>query len=254
MVAYDLLKRSTVQIEGHVGGYDYYLIKIVVELGWLIALCMVGFIARDRFRPLSIRSVGRHPFYLLWVAVPLLIASLVKSKSSWYINPAYPGLAVLLGIGLASVLEEPLMPRFGRIVFGACIAAALLFSEHRLWNKIFPVETSQLQSLIASLGPHATSNTVLYSSFWVPKPHPMEKSDKLYDWNQAPVFAAEAMARLRVADCPTASVFIAQASLDDLLIENTNTAAISCPGVLDVVTSSPPYVVWRKVTGRESKP
>ncbi|NRD77673.1 glycosyltransferase family 39 protein [Bacillus sp. BRMEA1] len=107
MIFYDLLKRSSSAIEGHIGDKFYYF-----DVFWkyfkywltLMAGLMAALILQNA--PINIFKSEKKSLFIgicLWIIVPLLLFTFAKTKIRWYILPVYPPIAIVIGI-LASKL------------------------------------------------------------------------------------------------------------------------------------------------------
>lgn len=110
MVAYDLLKRSSHPIEGHIGDHSYYF-EIMWRFSSLWVMVFIGLAAAHLFKsfPLKIRNVRYHSFYIgtsLWLLVPFILYSMAETKIRWYILPVYPALSVIIGTLACSILKN----------------------------------------------------------------------------------------------------------------------------------------------------
>jgi 4-amino-4-deoxy-L-arabinose transferase-like glycosyltransferase len=129
MIFYDLLKRSSSAIEGHIGDKFYYFNVFWKYFKYWLTLLgglMAGMIMQNA--SFNVFKTERKSLFIgicLWIIVPLLLFTLAKTKIRWYILPVYPPLAIVIGI-LASklVLQGKLMTR--ALVF----ASALMVSVH----------------------------------------------------------------------------------------------------------------------------
>src|SRR6202035_4218473 len=109
MVQEDLLARSTRVID-HV---RYSPLGYVDGLGdrlapWpeLIVFAVVAALLVGRPRPWRRLRQGVMPLLLLWTVVPLLLFSVYKTQHHWYMDPAYPALAMLSGVALLGLLRR----------------------------------------------------------------------------------------------------------------------------------------------------
>jgi 4-amino-4-deoxy-L-arabinose transferase-like glycosyltransferase len=109
MIMYDLLKRSSNAIEGHIGSRFYYL-EIIWNFSkdWiilLIGLTVANFyIATKRIKP-SLNG-GYAIGLCLWLFTPLILYSLAETKIRWYILPIYPAISIITGILCANIFQK----------------------------------------------------------------------------------------------------------------------------------------------------
>jgi 4-amino-4-deoxy-L-arabinose transferase-like glycosyltransferase len=101
-VGFHVLTRSTEALEGHAGGPFYYLGALVREqYPWFVlsyaALPYCAFLAwKEKNRSLSLM--------VCWIGVVFGVYTLVATKINWYILPAYPALAICIGVLLVRLL------------------------------------------------------------------------------------------------------------------------------------------------------
>jgi 4-amino-4-deoxy-L-arabinose transferase-like glycosyltransferase len=166
MIFYDLLKRATETIEGHVGGPLYY-VKFVARhyLLWvLITTLVVGTILVLRIRSRHASPLALMPLHpnikvisklVLAATLPLLLYSLSASKLPWYSYPAFPFLAILFGVFLerAYVFMEIQSKKIAK-VFILCVLVAAVWGEYRTLRKIYrhSVQQNLVQDRMMELG------------------------------------------------------------------------------------------------------
>lgn len=129
MIFYDLLKRSSSALEGHIGDKFYYLnVFWRFFKYWLILLAglMAGIILQNA--SFNVFKSKKKSFFIgicLWIIVPLLLFTLAKTKIRWYILPVYPPLAIVIGIVASKLVMQ------GKILTRALVfASALMVSLH----------------------------------------------------------------------------------------------------------------------------
>ncbi len=112
----DLYQRATAGIDpGHVRHGVYGRVLLVDFRTKLLLLLPIPFLLAWRRQAGASgdrRELTRVTFLALWVAVVLGAFSVVASKLPWYIYPAYPALALLLGWSVESLYR--LLPRWSR--------------------------------------------------------------------------------------------------------------------------------------------
>jgi 4-amino-4-deoxy-L-arabinose transferase-like glycosyltransferase len=101
-VGFHVLARSTEALEGHEGGPFYYLGALVREqYPWFVlsyvALPYCAFLAwKEKSSSLSL--------LVCWVGVVFGVYTFIATKINWYIMPAYPALAICIGVFLVRVV------------------------------------------------------------------------------------------------------------------------------------------------------
>lgn len=151
MVRYDLLSRSSQTLEKHGGGLLLYLQLIQEHFGWWLAV-LVGALAAWVAVPALTRGRWQTSSWLgpaIWVLLLLIPFTLVKTKIDWYTHPAYPALAILIGLAVARALSTRVT---GVLVLISVVAlAALVLSDDRIRDEINSRPATPVQTLLASL-------------------------------------------------------------------------------------------------------
>jgi 4-amino-4-deoxy-L-arabinose transferase-like glycosyltransferase len=127
MVAYDLLLRSTVPIEGHVGDESYYAI-ILCRFYFLWLAILLGMILVYNFFDKNVsfdmfKSENRSYIIgiILWVIIPFMMFTFAKTKVRWYILPIYPPLSIIIGVLASKILMN------GKLIIRILLLSAILF-------------------------------------------------------------------------------------------------------------------------------
>jgi len=119
-VGFHVLARSTEALEGHGGGPFFYLGALVrQQYPWfLLSFPAVAFCTyrawKERDRSLSLLAC--------WIAVVFGIYTLVATKITWYIMPAYPALALCIGVSLQRLVGRR---HLYKLVAGVLLALVL---------------------------------------------------------------------------------------------------------------------------------
>ncbi len=140
MVTYDFVARSARALEGHTGTPLYYLNVLQKDqYDWLLAAAaaLVLFpISWRRIRAsLSEDAAGRYRWIVAgsWVAVTLVIPTLMRTKVAWYLNPFFPIFAVLVGGAIArGFAQHDVLLRRRRHVLAGMVLLALAVAESKL--------------------------------------------------------------------------------------------------------------------------
>jgi len=153
MIFYDLLKRSSTAIEGHIGDKFYYFdvfwkyfeYWLTLLAGLLVAMILHKLPMNDFKTEKKSLLIGT----CLWIIVPLLLFTFAKTKIRWYILPIYPPLAIVIGILANKLLLQ------GRLWTKVVIfASALMISIHyekEIQTYLFHPKPKPHLSLIQSL-------------------------------------------------------------------------------------------------------
>ena len=92
-----VLRRATVPIEFHMESRWFYFIQLYQELGIGILLAAT----------LGLIFIRRSSLVLaVWALLPIALFTLAKTRLSWYILPAYPGIALLIGLVFSRLAQN----------------------------------------------------------------------------------------------------------------------------------------------------
>ena len=100
---YDFVDESLTPLEGHVGGPLFYLDVVQkYHYDWLLAAVAIVWIARRMTRDLR-RQITFWPdsgetrvLLAAWAAATILIPTAMQTKNSWYVQPFYPLMALVV--------------------------------------------------------------------------------------------------------------------------------------------------------------
>jgi 4-amino-4-deoxy-L-arabinose transferase-like glycosyltransferase len=132
MLSTDLQSRTLSAIEGHKEGILFYPLRILSKSIWWTAFAVLIGIILLRNRSQNQGKIGLTIFS--WVLMPLIAATIVSTKLSWYINPLYPAIAVVLGE--YAIRAAKFHPR----LVCSCFFIAFLCGELRVIDKIYKRE------------------------------------------------------------------------------------------------------------------
>lgn len=130
MINYDLLARSSVALEGHVGSTSYYIeVLQSAYFYWMLVLVstVVAFTVILEPEMLNKDSIEDILPILLWIIVPFLFYTKAKTKIGWYILPIFPAMAVVIGAASGYLLKC----RRRNLVFQLLLSILLLFSTYK---------------------------------------------------------------------------------------------------------------------------
>lgn len=86
-----VLRRATVPIEFHLESRWFYFVALYKDLGFgVLLVAVLGLIF----------SLRRNWIIIIWTLLPIIIFTLAKTRLTWYILPAYPGIALAVGTAL----------------------------------------------------------------------------------------------------------------------------------------------------------
>lgn len=120
------------QLDGHVHPWWFYLARFWLDTapwGLLLPVAAWAVVRRKLTSPLA--SLG-----VIWFGSILLIMSAMQYKRADYLLPAYPGLALLIGIYIDAVLRQLSLPRIlqaYRLGLAAAVCIALGWFSYVQW-------------------------------------------------------------------------------------------------------------------------
>jgi outer membrane protein assembly factor BamB len=106
------IMRASTPIEGHVGGYLFYFSYLVnnENLFWVTLL---PFSAGLCVFNALVKRVKEDTLIIAWMAIVLLVFTLIQTKLEWYILPAFPAFAIAISSLLYKLLRKvPAVMRF----------------------------------------------------------------------------------------------------------------------------------------------
>jgi len=137
----DFIGLSTTALANQSGSPLFYLnVLLEHQYEWLIAAVAVGIL----YRPASWRSsVQRLAFWRgndrfitvvgCWIAIAVVVPSMMQTKAAWYLNPVYPVFALAVGAALSYGFTRTGAPRDHRALLVAVIVMATLVAESKLF-------------------------------------------------------------------------------------------------------------------------
>jgi 4-amino-4-deoxy-L-arabinose transferase-like glycosyltransferase len=104
MIFYHIVERISKPIEGHYGDSLYYIYQIKNNLGVVLSLILIASFIYAIY--LIIKKKSKPAFILsAWIVFYLLAFTIAQTKLFWYIIPAYPAIALLIGQAIADFSE-----------------------------------------------------------------------------------------------------------------------------------------------------
>ena len=122
----------------------------------MLAAAGVALRAGDPQRPVRPLRPEITRLLVLWIGIPLVFFSAVRTQHHWYLDPTYPALA-MVAAGCALFLVERTPPRRRTLAIAALVALPLALCEARLLARVLIREPmSADQRLLRGLTPAAT--------------------------------------------------------------------------------------------------
>jgi 4-amino-4-deoxy-L-arabinose transferase-like glycosyltransferase len=102
---YNNVMRTVTPLEGHVGGFFFYLSYLVTSENslWIVILPLA--VAFSVFNSFYKRSRG-DTLLVVWMIVVLGVFTIAQTKLYWYILPAFPAFAIVIGSFLYSCFKK----------------------------------------------------------------------------------------------------------------------------------------------------
>ncbi|MDR3595682.1 glycosyltransferase family 39 protein [Clostridium sp.] len=155
MIEFDLKARTSTVLEGHIGGYFYYL----ESLQWSCFYWNLVFVATTMayivliYRYIGDKKLFNHSLVIaIWIVIPFLLYTMAKTKISWYILPVYPAIALSIGATCSLLLKEKNRNLITQIVIVVMIAISIYKSEEIILSKILNPKPELNQELIKAIG------------------------------------------------------------------------------------------------------
>ena len=121
MISYDLFKRTTEAVEGHVGGWNYYFTLLAQNLGLFFMILVISVIyAANR----TSKKNKEYSLLLIWIVFFLGVFTIARTKLYWYITPVYPAICILTAISINELLIK--LKKLKIIIFIMLIALLIL--------------------------------------------------------------------------------------------------------------------------------
>ncbi len=105
--AFHIFQRATSVLDGHKGGFDYY-IRAIFNKNRPWSIMIFASVFYEAYRCLKDKD-KRLVFLLSWVFVTYFLYGVVRTKLHWYIMPIYPALALLSAFLLKGFLSNKLL-------------------------------------------------------------------------------------------------------------------------------------------------
>lgn len=161
MYEQDLFKRSLQSVEGHYGDIMYYP-KVIFRSMWLwvfFVFLLLFFIFQKKT---SIFLNKKHLFLWLWFLIPFVIVTFIKTKCHWYIIPAYPALAVIVGDLIVKTyrqLRHKKVLSYTVIFLAGCV---FVINQISITKKILDPPSNTSQNVISSVSPEKSNSPLLF--------------------------------------------------------------------------------------------
>lgn len=178
VVVKHLITRTTRAIEGHAGGYYFYIRTIVNKYHpWIL----VGIFTAPYFLFRAIKEKEREIIFLtLWMFVIFGIITLVKTKLAWYVLPVYPALSLSVGVFIARLFRE-----HHRVFVSVMFVVVMVL--HAYYSHVFVQDYSRdIRGLAPEVIARVPQKSVVY----------------LYNYHEIPAFAFYVGRPVAYADNP----------------------------------------------------
>lgn len=139
MIGYDLVARAAAPIEGHDERPWFYLLALArYAYEWLavaaIAVALApGWLAQAWRWFAAATTERRRLTVAAWLVATVGIPTLLPTKLAWYLNPFYPGLAVIVALAVDHTWQAAPPRGWRRVVLAVTIATCVIAVETRMW-------------------------------------------------------------------------------------------------------------------------
>lgn len=157
MVNTDLLNRTSQPLEGHSGGFFYYIELLFTEspLSGALPACILlyyGFLKLTGMKDSSQQTESPFKkdtrFYLIWILVPLILFSAAQTKTTWYAIPLFFPLVVFCALLTAQILQTDKKLKPIRWAFCIVLIAIVIPSFVNTYRQIKPEYDDTFQPYI----------------------------------------------------------------------------------------------------------
>lgn len=154
MIGYDLLKRSAVAIEGHIGGPLYYVIAVAGNYFYwhLLLIVAIIFLKPSTFKSLDKNKRAYRLGVITWFLAPIVLYSMASTKIEWYILPVYPPLAIIGGATFSAVLKNSQVKSGLKKLFATAMVIVLICYEVFVIYSISNFKVNEVQFALREIG------------------------------------------------------------------------------------------------------
>jgi 4-amino-4-deoxy-L-arabinose transferase-like glycosyltransferase len=194
MISFDLLSRTSISLEGHVGGPSFYVGLFRVNYFYSLLVLVAAFTA---FIALFSQDILRRKNYTLaialWILVPLGLYTIAKTKIEWYILPVYPALAICIGAFTSKILTSEKSNRVLKLVIILLLSGTFYRNERVIISEIRFIPKDGAQLALKALDSRSKyQGRVIYTLCG-------NRGDPKH-WNQSDLLAAELYGDLKAVD------------------------------------------------------
>jgi 4-amino-4-deoxy-L-arabinose transferase-like glycosyltransferase len=189
MFFYDLLHRSTSQIEHHTGGIFYY-VNIICKFFFYWVMVLLFLFLVDRGCIFKKIASEKKDFYIgigLWVLIPLILFSTADTKVRWYILPIYPALSIMIGVLSSGLLNKGKL--IMKVILSVMILLVAAYYELQVYTFVNNPPPNPKQNLIEKVKKNIQTNG---DSLYIYQP------TGSVNWLQSEVLTAELADNLQV--------------------------------------------------------
>ena len=163
MIREDLVDRSTSIVDRSTSSPWSYVAALFDRFApwplWMLAAGGVFWASRASFTKGAARQL-----LVLWIGVPLVLYSLVRTQHHWYLDPIVPALAVVAA-GSALLLVDR-AGRWRTLAFAGLVILPLAACEGRVLARVLFVDRMEPeQRFLVALSPRSTGCTELVTTF-----------------------------------------------------------------------------------------
>ena len=134
-IKWDIIQRFTQSIEGHTGDWTFYFLRIYEGFGYILTIILIFsiiYLTYNLFQKKDKPTV----FLFCWTIIIFLIMSLIQTKIFWYILPAYPALALIIGYAISPNKDSDTQLKILYIILFVLIIFYPVINTIRITNQV----------------------------------------------------------------------------------------------------------------------
>ena len=150
MLTEDVLSRSSIASEGHVGSIWFYFERYFLDPSLIYGGLLLVILVAGGCVIIQKKNIKSYLGYILWLFVPLISFSMVSTKLNWYSYPIFVPLCILSAIAIEKYLEYPKKKAGYQKIVGVLTVAAIVFYGYCTLNtSVISIHGDTLQAFIA---------------------------------------------------------------------------------------------------------
>lgn len=230
MVQVDAATRPFTTFEGHDTTFWRCFDKHIIKFHWYWFVLSGASIAAQ-WRTIQRETIKRYLLYLLWALVPIVCVAVSRTRLPWYLNPAYPGIAAIVGISVgARIRELSCRNKWATLLLALMVLIITAISEARVVRNIHKFKRAPDQEVLLAIPAGVSRGHSIYA-------------DK---WRQSNVFVSQVLRGLLCKQCRGVDKFLSRAGDNDLFLVSRKDIDKQYETRLRTVAENDLYVVVAK--------